>query len=433
MQRRTRSSLPLLVALPVAVALAACGQQSLDAPPGDAATGTLPVSRADQAQVTLSDASAVPAVVAAADVIGLELIAAAPTQTTVTSPVSLQIALSMAAEGAEGQTLVELEALIGAEGKDRSEAINALTTTLEVFEGDPAIVQDDELPDTPLVHRADRLVLDDRLVVSQDFVDALTVHYGATAKVTDLAGPEGKAVLDEWVNTHTGGLIPKSAIETSPDLLLVLQDAIVLAARWETPFPATLTEPLVFTLPDSTDVMVDMMTTATERDTLYVEAQGWQAVRLPYTGGRLHADIVLPPVGTAPTELTNELLTELQNSLDTAQTTPVDLSMPVVDASSGLDLTSYLQRHAPAALAGGFGGMADGPMAIQQAVQQGVLEIDEEGTVAAAVTEISIGVSGRLEAPIEFTVDRPYLVRIADGDTGWPLFFAHIADPRSQE
>lgn len=415
------------------MALTACGQQGLNASPGDAATGRLPVSQATHAPVTLADASALPAVVAAADVMGLELIGTVPTQTTVTSPASLQVALSMAAEGAEGQTLVELEEVIGAEGTERSATINALTTALEVFEGDPAIVQDDELPDTPLIHRADRLVLDDGLVIRQEFVDALTEHYDATVKITDLAGPEGKSALDEWVNHHTGGLIPRSAIEPSPHLLLVLQDAILLAARWETPFAAAFTEPRPFTLHDGTDVMVDMMSTVVERDTIYVEAQGWQAVRLPYTGGRLHADILLPPVGTDPTGLTPELLAEVQDSLDTAQASPVELSMPKVDATSGLDLMSYLQRHAPASLAGGFGGMADGPMSIGQAAQQGVLTIDEEGTVAAVVTEISIGVSGGAESPIEFTADRPYLVRIADSETGWPLFFAHIADPRSQQ
>ena len=73
----------------------------------------------------------------------------------------------MAAEGAERQTLTELEALIGAAGPDRSDAINALTGTLQALDGDPGVVQDEELPETPVVHRADRLVLDDSLMVKQ--------------------------------------------------------------------------------------------------------------------------------------------------------------------------------------------------------------------------------------------------------------------------
>ncbi|WP_202619069.1 serpin family protein [Ornithinimicrobium cavernae] len=433
MQRRTRSCLALFVTVPVVMTLTSCGPQARDVPPGDTATGTLPASQVVRAEVMLAEARAVADVVDAADVLGLDLINEGAGTTTVTSPASLQVALSMAAEGAEGQTLAELEAIIGAEGADRSEAINALTATLEEFDGDPALVQDDELPETPLVHRADRLVMDDSLDVRQDFVDALTVNYGATADVTDLAGPAGKKVLDEWVNEHTGGLVPESAIQPTDTLRLVLQDAIVLAARWEAPFAASLTTPQDFTLPGGETVTVDMMTTGRAREVYYAEVEGWQAVRLPYTGGRLHADIVLPPEGSAPTAMSPAVLGQIRAILDREERVAVILSMPVADTRSALDLKPYLTDHAPAALDGGFSGISDTSLTIEQAFQQGVLRIDEEGTVAAAVTEIGFGESGMAEPPLEFSVDRPYLVRIADGETGWPLFLAHITDPRSTD
>lgn len=372
-------------------------------------------------------------VVAAAEVMGLDLIAGAGDITTVTSPASLQVALSMAAEGAEGPTLAELEMLIGASGQDRSEAINALTGTLGVLDGDPAVVQDDELPETPMVHRADRLVLDDDLTVKQSFVDALARSYDAPAETVDLASDEGKGVLDSWVAEHTGGLVPTSAIEPAPNLRLVLQDAIVLAARWDEPFYAALTEPDAFTLPSGEVVDVDLMSTGEERDMVYAEVEGWQAVRLPYTGGRVHCDVILPPVGTAPTAMTAELLDELGQALDSGARSLVILRMPVVDAESKLDLEPYLADHAPSSLQGGFGGITDQPVFIDQAMQQGVLAIDEDGTVAAAVTEIGFADSGPVQPPIELTVDRPYLVRIADGQTGWPLFLAHVADPRGED
>jgi serpin B len=152
-----------------------------------------------------------------------------------------------------------LEALIGAAGPDRSDAINALTGTLQALDGDPGVVQDEELPQTPVVHRADRLVLDDSLIVKQPFVDALARSYDAPAETTDLSSDVGGAVLDAWVEEHTGGLVPQSAIVPGPELRLVLQDAIVLAARWESPFPAALTEPDRFTLPSGEVVSVDMM------------------------------------------------------------------------------------------------------------------------------------------------------------------------------
>lgn len=395
--------------------------------------GTLPVSGLDRRVVSTQDAEATEDVVAAADRMGLELITLDPEATTVTSPASLQVALSMAAEGAENQTLAELEALIGAAGTERSDALNALTAVLKDLDGDPAVVKDDELPETPMLHRADRLVLDDSLEVKQTFVDALARHYGATSQTTDLGSDEGKEVLDSWVNEHTGGLVPQSAIEPDPGLRLVLQDAIVLAARWQYPYDAVLTSSEEFTLPTGEVVYLDMMDTGRERDTIYAEVEGWQAVRLPYTGGRLHADIVLPPLGTAPTQASPELLAQLQAKLDADQKRLVILRMPVVDAESKLDLVPYLSEQAPSALAGGFGGISDEGLVIAQAVQQGVLAIDEEGTIAAVVTEIGFASSGTVEPPLKLTIDRPYLVRIADSTTGWPLFLAHIADPRSSD
>lgn len=431
MQRRTgdRSGPTGLVpatGVAVLLALVGCGQQP-------APTGTALPSDQARVSVDLDQAAAVEDVVAAADVLGLELVVGAGDVTTVTSPASLQVALSMAAEGARGRTLTELEALVGATGQDRSDALNALTSTLEGLDGAPATVREDELPESPMVHRAARLLLDDSLTVKQAFVDALARSYGAPAETTDLASDEGKVVLDAWTEEHTGGLVPESAVLPGPHLRLVLQDAIVLAARWEQPFPAELTEPQPFTLPTGEAVEVEMMDPGKFRDTLYAEVDGWQAVRLPYTGGRVHAEVMLPPREMAPTELTPELLGRVRQSLDSGQTRPVTLRMPVVDARSRLDLGPLLAEHAPASLQGGFGGISDESPFIGQAMQQGVLAIDEEGTVAAAVTEIGFTTSGPRERPIELTIDRPYLVRIADGRTGWPLFLAHVADPRGEQ
>ena len=423
------------VALAVAglLALTGCGQQV--ASPGEEAlpAGSLPVSEQARRAVSLQDAVATEDLVAAANAMGLEMIDLEPRMTTVTSPASLQVALSMAAEGAQGQTLSELEALIGATGTERSEGMNALTAALEDLDGDPAVVQDEELPETAMVHRADRLVLDETLAVRQDFVDALARHYGATSETTDLGSAAGKAVLDSWVDEHTGGLIRQSAIEPDPGLLMVLQDAIVLAARWQDPFYATLTAPAPFTLPAGEVVDLDMMSTGRERNLTYAEVQGWQAVRLPYTGGRLHADIILPPPGTAPTQVSSDLFDQIQTGLDADQARLVILQMPVVDVRSKVDLVPFLSEHAPSALSGGFGGIADEDLTIGQASQQAVLAIDEEGTIAAAVTEIGFAVSGTVEPPLRLTIDRPYLVRITDSTTGWPLFLAHIADPRSPD
>ena len=98
----------------------------------------------DQERVHVDPTAAValPALVTAADALGLDLIVGAGDATTVTSPASLQVTLSMVAEGAEGQTLAELEGLVGAGGAERSDGINALTSTLADLEGTLQLLQE---------------------------------------------------------------------------------------------------------------------------------------------------------------------------------------------------------------------------------------------------------------------------------------------------
>lgn len=390
-------------------------------------------SAEERVVVDPAQAGALPDLVAAADALALDLIVGAGDVTTVTSPSSLQVTLSMASEGAEGPTLAELESLIGASGQQRSDGMNALTSALTDLDGDPAVVREEELPDVPVVHRASRLLLDDSLSVEQPFVDALARSYDAPAQTTDLSGDDVGAVLDTWVDEHTGGLVPRSAITPDPQLMLVLQDALVLAARWDQPFLSELTQPHPFMLTSGEAVQVDMMSTGASRDTVYAQVQGWQAVRLPYTGGRLSAEVILPPPGSSPTDLSSSVLEEIRRNLDTQSPKALLLRMPVVDARTTLNLMTYLGDRAPSSLRGGFGRITETQqLYISQAVQQGVLVIDEDGTLAAAVTEVGMAGSAPVEPPFELVVDRPFLVRIADERTGWPLFFAHVADPRNE-
>src|SRR5699024_9239112 len=115
----------------------------------------------------------------------------------------------------------------------RTDAVNALQAALEEYAGDPAVVQDKELPEQPVVHVANQVVLDSGFTARPQFLDALGAGYGAGVLVTDLGNKQGKNALDAWVKKNTGGLIEESAIEPRDDLRLVLQNATVYAAAWQ--------------------------------------------------------------------------------------------------------------------------------------------------------------------------------------------------------
>jgi serine protease inhibitor len=425
-----RTTATAAMAATAALALTACGP----AADGPAAGEGLERSDAERAVIAVADAPASADAVRATEELGLLALRATeePEENALVSPASLSFALALLAEGADGDTAATLDEALGASGTDRTSAYNALQGALAEHDGDPAVAQDDELPEKPVLHLANQAVIDDELEVDPTYLDRIATAFDAGFQRTDLGSDTGKKVLDAWVNQHTGGLIEKSAIEPDLDLRMVLQNAVLLAARWETPFAKHSTTDEDFTGPSGTEP-TEMLHAA--ESFAYAESDGWAAVRLPYAGA-FHADILLPPAGTDPADVTPEALTALTTALDAETPRLVDLAMPSLELEPPpLDL-------APAMEEAGLGGLYGAPdlsgittsadLRVSQAMQQAYLSLDEAGTVAAAVTEIAMKESAAVPADPEVTmqVDRPYLLRIAHTETNLPLFLAAVRSPQ---
>ncbi|RJN32097.1 serpin family protein [Nesterenkonia natronophila] len=380
---------------------------------------------------SLSEADALADVVSAATRFGAEaLVESAQGQNVVLSPASIMVALAMLGEGAEGPAAAELDELLGAAGADRTSAFSALQAAVLEYDGDPAVVQEDDLPDTPLLHMANQLVLSDSPSPDQDFLDVLASSYDAGVVTADFAAADSQQLLDEWVYEHTGGLVKESAVETpDPDLVFVLLSAIVLAAQWQVQFDPANTAQRDFTTAGGDTVEAETMQQTFEA--AYTEHDDAQVIRLPYTEG-FAMDVVLPADVAAPADFTDQSWSAVDAAFAEETQTSVDLALPTVDMQNNKDLVTLLKgMGAPNTVAGNDLSRIDPAVEINQAAHQAVLRIDEEGTVAAAVTEIAGVTSAPVDPPdaVEMTVDRPYLVRIVHQETNWPLFMASIADP----
>jgi serpin B len=158
---------------------------------------------------------------------------------------------------------------------------------------------------------------------------------------------------------------------------------------------------------------------------------GWQAVELPYVGGKL-AMLVIVPDDLAAFEgtLDEGLFADVVSGLATAQ---VILGLPKFGTESQLTLNDILaDLGMPAAFtdAADFSGITtQEPLKITAVIHQANIDVDEKGTEAAAATAV---VMGRTSAPAEtvtLTVDRPFLFALRDIETGAVLFLGRIADP----
>ncbi len=376
-------------------------------------------------QVALADAQAAADVVNASDAFGLDVLAGSDRSgNLVFSPASAVVALAMLGEGATNAGASELDALLGSSGDRRSEAVNALSGLLTKLDGDPASLDDDDLPARPLLHLANNIVLDDQAHPLGTYLDRLTQFYDTGVQVTDLGTEQGGKVLDAWVREHTGGRIHESGIEPDPSLYLVLQNAILLAARWQEEFDPNVTVTSEFTSSTGQTETAHLM--SGRRRIAYAKAHGWAAIELPYRKG-LAARFVLPPVGTDPAALDATTMSALDDALDDATPSTVDVALPRFDVTATIDLGDALRAQGLTAIFDpGTRPLerisTEAPLFVGQAVQQATITVGEQGTVAAALTEIAVAMSAPPAPDHSFVANRPFLMVVQESTTGWDLF-----------
>ena len=349
-----------------------------------------------------------------------------------------------------------------ADAQTRDSTWSAVQQTLQRFDvTDTQQLRDfdpEAIPDTPLLHIANNiLAIGDKTVINQEYLDSAKRWYASDLGRVPV--DDAKAALDAWANLHTGGLIKESGIDIDSSMRLVAQNALLFAARWAVPFKAEDTlQGASFTLADGSASTADLMT-GTGAYTL-VTGKGWRALRLPYSAGpestaateagseptasgtteagsasssssNLVMDIILPDAIGSPADLPSATWGEATTALTAAASQSqqqVALKLPKLDLASGVmnllpilsdlgvDLGS-LDHIAP-------------DFRVNQAVQQVRLIVDEEGTVAAALTEVGITTTSIDDSgAVEFIVDHPYVLRIVDLTSGVAIIEAAVLDP----
>ena len=421
--------------------------------------------------------------VAAADAIGARMLtsalAADPRGNAVASPVGMALVLAMLYAGADAAGTGIGPALGFDEAEVRDEPLpgardrtwRAIQSSLQRFDtADAAALEGFDpgaIPDSPLLHVANNtLIIDEDTRIEQSYVDAVQRWYGS--EVGRVGSDGARAALDAWTTLHTGGLIRRSAIRITPNTRLVLQNAILFAARWAKPFKAENTSKgASFTRADGGRTRADMMH-ITGSFTL-VKGEGWRALRLPYATGApdgaadagadigdrpdgagagtgigdrrggtgLAMDIILPDTVASPADLPPSTWGAATRALNRAERLPrgdfdVIVGLPRLDLNPGaVDLIPLLEE-----LGIGIWGLELSHIApcliLEQAFQQTRLLVDEAGTVAAALTEAAFMRAAAHAAPRRtkrFICDRPYVLRVVDLDSGAAVFEAAVLDP----
>jgi serpin B len=341
----------------------------------------------------------------------------------VLSPLSIGIAFGMADVGATGEPAAALADLFSlpAEGENRWAAFNALEQSVtDVGE--------------PIVRLANRLFPDRGFPLTDGYDERLARWFGAGLEPLPLqAQPEPSRVrINDWIAEQTEDLIPELLPDgfLTPDSVLVLVNALYLEADWALTFGKYPTRDADFTRLDGSTVTVPLMHEQ-ELSGPAVKTADYAATELPYEDGELSMLLIVPEQGRF-IDVQSRLDADLVAEIDAAATTGfVEVLLPRFDTNASLDLR--------AAMEGGLGveGLFDVPgwdgigegITLEQAVHAANIEVDEQGTVAAAATALEFGESGPPEPDVTVRADKPFLYLIRHVPTGAVLFIGRVLDP----
>ena len=413
--------------LAATLVVAACGSDD-DSATDDVSTGGGELVKADVARSTPAADAPVDAVVSGLDGLAVQLAAQSEDGNLVLSPTSIGVAFAMAEAGAGEATAAQIAEVFGFPDQPGvHEAMNALTGQFDAANED---TDQGEI----ILELANALWAQNGLEMGQPFLDTLAGEYGAGVDTTDFAGDaEGsRSAINGWVSDVTRERIPElvPAGMITPETVTMLVNAIYLKAPWAVPFSEESTDDQPFHLADGTTVDVPTMH-GSQLHSDAAEGDGYTAVELPYAGGQLSMVVLLPDEGTALADfeagLTGARLQEIVGGLQPAT---VDLDMPRWEAETALDLGPSLSALGLPIPGGDLSGIAPGTE-LAAAVHAANITVDEKGTEAAAATAV-MGATSAAPADeiLHVTIDRPFLFLVQHVETGAPLFYGRITDPR---
>ncbi|MDY0188255.1 MAG: serpin family protein [Syntrophus sp. (in: bacteria)] len=267
--------------------------------------------------------------------------------------------------------------------------------------------------------------------VSRDFKDLLKENFDAEL----FSG--GVDEINRWVREKTEGKIEKILEGLDPNSVCVLLNAVYFKGRWESRFRESDTRYAPFKVSPGHEVTVPFM--FRKGDVSILRKPDFQAASIPYKGNTLSMVVLLPAeaegLGRLESRLTGETLEQWLAELDASPAAEAELYLPKFKLETGYDLvppckTLGMKDAFDASGRADFRGMGwrKGDLWISQIKHRAFVEVNEEGTEAAAATAVAMVTKAIRESPV-FRADHPFLFLIRDNRTGSILFLGRIANP----
>ena len=356
------------------------------------------------------------------------------------SPLSLQYALAMTANGASGETLQEIIDFLGY-GEDGIDELNKYCKAL--LEQLPAVDLDVTLKVT------DALIVNDQFPLLPSFKTAVENNYYAAVDNMDFSDPEQIAArINDWAKRNTGGFIDKvlEPSEISSLAVAYIMNALYFKAKWagsqaNPMFKENSTKMEDFSLINGKSVKTEMMMNTQYHQ--YAEMDGYKVLVLPYESGKFNMYILLPNenniealIAKLQTIAWSDILGSLKRDAEVHVKLPkfkIENKHNLNDALKALGVKMAFQRQV-AEFDMMFKPKPGYFFWINKVIQKSRIEVSEWGTEAGSVTVVEMDGAtdvgpGSKPKQLYFYVNHPFLFVIGEKTSGTILFEGVVMEP----
>ena len=352
-----------------------------------------------------------------------EVIANSDEDNIMISPLSVSYALGMTYNGAAGTTLDAFNDVLHFGDLTRDEVNRSYKDLMN------QLVHLDEEVEFSIAnsiwYRLGYYVLEDFISTNQEYFDAMVSEL-------DFSDPGAVDIINDWIEEKTNDKIQDMLDYIPGDAVMYLINAIYFNANWKYQFDPDDTAPGFFLLEDGNTHQADFM--KINGDFLYTSNNDFEAVELPYGDSTFSMVVVLPYVGTSTDDLVESMDMETWNGwFSSSAMKNVQVVLPKFKYGFK-DLLNDPLKNLGLGIA--FSGAADfsliNPSAsifISRVIHQTFIDVQEEGTEAAAATIVELRETSGIPQPILFRADKPFLYLIKENSTGAIMFMGKVGKP----
>ena len=344
------------------------------------------------------------------------------------SPYSIFTALAMTYEGAKGETADEMATVLSIE-QDNESFHDYIKNLYEVLN-----TKNEEYN----ISTANALWVKDNLQLLELYLNIIRDYYGGDATKVDYSNPTKAAeIINQWVENQTNGLIKDLITDDAIDPLtaLILTNAIYFKGIWKTQFDPLNTTNRTFEISAEKTVEVPTMNLIDTEDIFnYTETDDLQILELPYTGDDISMIILLPKDNDLSYTIDAIDSDMFSGWKDSMVGTKVDIYLPKFKVETSYTLREHLitmGMNIPFISSADFSGITGAKnLFISQVVHKAYIDVNEEGTEAAAATAVIMVFSvNNGSSRIVFDCNHPFIYLIQHKETGTILFMGSINDP----